>query len=140
MCAVLRRWRYKLHLWYKTLCKRLYVAISQQGKAGQNKIPAPSSSARQKKSPASVGGVGIIYFFLQDLQGRRKDPTFLFSGKAHYVQNLPTHTFLHFSDKSLIAFCNVSMRCSACFFKRSCVLMAETFFSAVAIFIATFIK
>lgn len=46
--------------------------------AGQNKSLAPSADARQKKSPASVGGVDIIYFFLQGLQGRRKALAFPF--------------------------------------------------------------
>jgi hypothetical protein len=52
----------------------LRVAYTPQGK---NKSPAPSADARQKKSPASVGGVEIICFFLQGLQGRRKALAFL---------------------------------------------------------------
>lgn len=115
----------------------LYHSKAKQGKI---KSLRPHQVQGKRKAPPAWAGQELFIFFLQDLQGRRKDPAFLFSGKAHYVQNLPTPAFLHFSDKSLIAFCNVSMRCSACFFKRSCVLMAETFFSAVAIFIATFIK
>ena len=44
----------KLHGRNKGRCKRLYGAAWQQEK---NKSPAPLADARQKKSPASVGGV-----------------------------------------------------------------------------------
>ena len=50
----------KLHGRQKSRCKRLCVADTPPGK---KKSPAPSADARQKKNPASVGGVDIIYFF-----------------------------------------------------------------------------
>jgi hypothetical protein len=51
------------------------VAYTPQGK---NKSPAPSADARQKKSPASVGGVEIICFFFKVCKGGAKLLRFFF--------------------------------------------------------------
>lgn len=73
LCIVLLRLRYNCIDDAKhavNACSWLYWSMA--------KIKAPHRvDARQKKSPASVGWVDIIYFFLQGLQGRRKAFAFL---------------------------------------------------------------
>ena len=80
----------KLHLRCKTHCKRLYVAA-----AGQNKSPAPSADARQKKSPASVGGVEIICFFSSRSARAAQSSCVSSSVKSYSVRSWSASALLH---------------------------------------------